>query len=133
MAQGAAALMMRRNDYRADLLVLAELIADEFGVSRLQIANVRPSRHDRVVEARRFFCLFANTVHGTPYYKLSHFLRLSKDGARMLAQGLLVGEAFGDEHKVVWARVETKFEAYLAEATKPVAVGIATMEEETHE
>jgi len=125
--------MMRRNDYRADLLVLAELIADEFGVSRLQIANVRPSRHDRVVEARRFFCLFANMVHGTPYYKLSHFLRLSKDGARMLAQGLLVGEVFGDAYKAIWARVETKFKAYLTEIAKPVEVEIATMEEETRE
>lgn len=70
-----------------DLMTLAELVGEEFGVPR-KVFFVE-NRHPQVMKAKRFFCLFAHEACGVPYARLCRFLRLSHDGARKLALGML--------------------------------------------
>jgi hypothetical protein len=92
-----------------DLRKLCHLVADEFEIPYGRMFEKSGTR--RVMDARRVFCLYVRLVEQAPYDDASRFLRLSRDGARMLALSLAQRVPF--PYVDVFERLKTKFREYL--------------------
>jgi hypothetical protein len=93
---------------KADLQLLAELVAQAFGLPHKCLFWKAGCRE--VMEARRLFCLYLYAVEGMPYHKISKFLRLNRDGARMLLRNLAKREPF--PYTILMQQLTTEFRAY---------------------
>ena len=92
-----------------DLQHLAGLVARSFGLQDRHLFWKAGRRE--VLEARRFFCLYLYAVEGMPYSKISKFLRLNRDGARMLLRHLARRDPF--PYTEILKRVTKEFRAHL--------------------
>jgi hypothetical protein len=94
---------------KQDLMFLAELVTASFGVPCRLIFWKNGTAE--VLEAKRFFCLYLYAVEGMGYKKISKFLRLNHDGARMLLRRLAMRDPF--PYTDIMHRVTTDFRKYL--------------------
>lgn len=93
----------------SDLKYLAEMVTASFGVPYRHIFWKNGAKV--VIEAKRFFCLYLYAVEGMRYKKISKFLHLNHDGARMLLRHLAKRDPF--PYTDLLQRVTTDFRAYM--------------------
>jgi hypothetical protein len=92
-----------------DMRYLGELVTRAFDLQSRHL--FWKSGSPRTMEARRFFCLHLYVVEAVPYKRISKFLRLNPDGARMLMRNLATRDPF--PYTDLMQKVTTDFRRYL--------------------